>query len=196
MKRKYFLIIIFIILMLFSFTLPVKVKTIEKISSDMYPLPKLEDGEVYESHFKTSLNDISSIGMKFATFSENNEHGKLKIKIEDGEKVVTEQIVDVEDLKDNEMYYIDFPKQKMSKNKDYKILLSYEEYYDDISLTLWGNFINSKSNYTLKNGQSTNMAIYEEVSGLKYAYHISFYIALISIIYFIYVITKVGDHDD
>lgn len=179
-KNKILIISFIIVLIGISFSLfPIKVEQVSSIISPSVALGEIKENDVIKGYFKTTGNNMNSIGLKFSTYGKINKHGKIKVILkENDEKIIKEQIFNVKDISDNSYIYIGFDKQKDSDKKIYTVTLSFDEYYDDIKLTTWGSDSISEDNYMTLNNAKNNFGLHVNTR----AYYKTYDIVLYSII--------------
>ena len=151
-----FLSIIFIFMCIFVVKIDAEKKLLDSRS---WPSELMKNDVKYTQYFKSNVNDLSGVGIKFSTYRKENKDGSLIIKLYDqNNNLIKESKINVEDIKDNQIKNIEFDKIKNSMNKNYKIELFFDEYNEDITLVNW-NTKADENNFLECNDIKTNSSI-------------------------------------
>lgn len=138
-KIIYSVIFLSILFILFCIVFGVKI-TKEKnlLDTSNWPSESMQNGIKYTQYFKSNVDDLSGIGIKFSTYRNENKNGSLVINLYDqNDNLIKYSKTNVEDVKDNQVMYIEFDKIKKSKNQNFKIEIYFEEYNENIVLVSW-----------------------------------------------------------
>lgn len=166
MKKKIYLLIFifFIFLTIYHLFFPVKVY---QNTSNGGPRTAVEikEDDVLEEYFTTDLIGINRIGIRFSTYQYKNTHGKISITLYGNDKVIKTQKINLKNIDDNQMIYLNFNKQNNSNKIKYKIQIKYEEYYEDIKLATWLGLVGTDNNYVLINGNKEKYSLYYTIKG-------------------------------
>lgn len=143
--------ILLIIITILLFVMPIKNDKTINIYNGSTPFGYFEEKTVIEAPFISTIDDLDKIGIPFSTFSANNNYGKIKIEImDDNDKLIHSQILNVEDIKDNSTVILNFDMQKNVKGKIFKTIISTYTYDERMALTVWLNEATDENLYIKK----------------------------------------------
>ena len=158
----------------------------------IFPDAIMENKKMYAQEFKCNINNLNGVGIKFSTYNIENKNGKIKIVLTDlnNNNVIFNKKVNLNNIIDNDIYYISFKEQKGVLNNTYKLELYYDE-FEDNSLTYW--YSNENVNYNLN--YSENKEMYLIYKGYKNSYNIIWYILILQLFLYCYKICKENENE-
>lgn len=188
MKKKNFIIIGFIIViaLVIQILFPVRVKQTINVGNPINPIELKDKDSIIEQTFTTDLKKVSSIGIRFSTYSKKNKHGKIKITLkENNNKKIIEKVYKLSDISDNSMLYLNFKPIEKTKGNIYKLIISYDEYYNDIKLATWIGGSSNNDNYLKLNNKKQKNNLFYSLTGYKPVSDFIVYILIILGFYFV-----------
>ena len=195
-KNRKIILIIIIALCILSLLFPISIKLSDKIGTTRYTMGELKENDIVEAHFKPNVNKMSNFGVRFATYNKLNKHGSIKLSLKEGENIIKEEVIDLKDIYDNEVYFLNFDEQINSNKKEYTLIMSFEKYYDDVSITLWCDQFMNDNNYILLNNDSVNLSLYYELTGYKKTRNIFSYFIMLLLGFIMINCSMVGEQND
>ena len=161
------------ILIIFPYKSNVEVASIS--GTNLYPSAVIEPNKKYVQTVNCNLNEINKIGLTFSTYYAENKNGTLHVIITDEEdKNIYDNIIPLNDLKDNVKYFFNFENIKDAKNKTFKIEMFYEDFKKNDSLAYW--YGNTTTDNGLKiNEENTSQVIAFTLTGKNNDYSIIWY---------------------
>lgn len=165
MKNKYYLSLIILLIITFVIILfPPRVYQ-KKSNGSLKYATDIKKDDIYEAFFTTDLKDINKIGVRFSTYQYKNKHGIIVMQLYDNDTLVKSKRIKLKNVEDNKNIYMNFKNQKNSQKKHYKLVIKYEEYYDDIKLATWYSYSATENNYVLYNNDRQLNSLYYELYG-------------------------------
>ena len=165
MKKNFYLgLIILLIITFFILIIPPRIYQ-NKSNGNSNFATDIKKDDIYEVNFNTELKDIKKIGIRLSTYQYNNTHGIVSLSLYGNDSLINEKKIDLKNVEDNKMVYMKFKKQKNSNKTHYKLVIKYDEYYDDIKLATWYSNSVKENNYVLYNGEKQPYTLYYELYG-------------------------------
>lgn len=114
---------------------------------------ELTDGTIVEQSFISNAEYMKGLSVKFANYG-NTPAGTVEIRVKNGEKVLTEQVIDAAGLPDSSDYYVNFGEmKKVEKGSAVSVVFEFTDSQSGSSVTLWAS--DKMDNCTLTvNGES------------------------------------------
>lgn len=166
MKKNYHYLILIVLLVITFITIvvPPRVYQTSPNGKSLFAT-EIKKDDVYESLFTTPLKNIDKIGIRFSTYQYNNKHGSIIISLYGNDTLIKEKIIQLKNVEDNSIVYLKFKQQANSLKTNYKLVIKYNEYYDDNRLATWYSTSSNEDNYVLYNGERQLNTLYYELSG-------------------------------
>lgn len=187
MEHKYLYIIIFIsfLFILYYFVFGIKTYSQSYLTNEtVLPSEMMKNGTTYTQYFKSNIESLSEIGIKFSTYMNNNKNGSIVFKIYDEKNdLLKEDEIDVEDILDNQIVYIDFEEIKESLDKEFKVEFYFNKYSDGITLSFWYAQPN-EYNYLVVNNEKIDASINLVLTGKSNDYTVLWYPLMLILICF------------
>lgn len=159
MKRKKCVLIILIILFLISLIFPIKSNTMKQSFNSAITAIELDDQE-YVFDIIPDADNFSAFEYRFCTFDTVGHKGTIHYKLVDQVgNVIFENSEKISNIKTNEYRLEFFEKQKNSKGKKYKFIVSYDEYYKNELFGIWVSSQGTDTNY-LENDNTYGLEAY------------------------------------
>lgn len=109
-------------------------------NTNILAIAKISEGDSIEKELKVSYNNLDKIGIKFATYRNNEIKGTLNISVleKDTKESIYNEDIAINELLDNQFYPIEIPEQKNSKDKTYQIIIKGKNIPKETMLGIWG----------------------------------------------------------
>ncbi len=153
MKKSKLLLYVLLVIFVISLIFPLKSNVITKSYSGEITAIELKN-EVYEFDVRASGDDFDAIIYRFCTFDTFGHKGRIHYKfVDENNNVLFENSEKISDIKTNVYRYQSFNRIKNSKDKLYKFIVYYDEYYDDETFGIWVNLNGDSNNYLVNDNK-------------------------------------------
>lgn len=175
-KRMIIYLIVTIILIVTISCFKVNKTSIIGNANDLI-VPFVKEGDIFQSEFVIPYNNFNKIGIKFATYLNDNVQGYANITILDIEKeeYIYNEDCNLKEISDNQFFYFELSNQKKSKDKKYLFTIKINELQSDVNLGIYGY---KNDDDTIMNSDNYNLGFiygFKETEKLLYLYILYFW---------------------